>query len=520
MRMIGIGLMAFFVAWAVFFLSSQNIPQRGLRQISEIAFGPQMVFETKPQKASVVGQKDKVFFRSNSITPIILTGLPARQGAVFSMPIDARPTSGYLQIDITSQVLGDVKGALRISINNTKRGEILLYPGEAGRSLLIPLLPSELIKERLVVSFSTLGSHATQNCSSKDGIDVIVEIETTSGIYLNLDRAIETPRDQVLSQGRTVQINWDQALTKQRKTELLDLGAGLIRNKERVLFNTSQPSIGLSVQELKVLKATLPKMMENKIKLPSYVAKQGANFGLRRFYETTSWRIKYAPRQYIERKLPIALELNLELSGLRDDAFWTILITFNGSLVHSEALAVGMKSYRKQVSLNTQEQMANNLIEVTAYSSENHVGVCNEGPLLTAQMEADTALVGGDKRFDVQLQGLQNALSQYKQVGISGLDDITDHQASLLSRLIAAVVPETTKLVAMDKSPEIQFLKRSQFKTAVQAHSERHMRWIVTFDDAEDISVWDIADDLNPTLLEEMSPNAIFIELHKTGASG
>eukprot|EP00581_Thalassiosira_minuscula_P027189 CAMPEP_0184406244 /NCGR_PEP_ID=MMETSP0738-20130409/1434_1 /TAXON_ID=385413 /ORGANISM="Thalassiosira miniscula, Strain CCMP1093" /LENGTH=88 /DNA_ID=CAMNT_0026763059 /DNA_START=26 /DNA_END=288 /DNA_ORIENTATION=+ len=87
------------------------------------------------------------------------------------MPVDARPTSGYLQIDATSQVLAGVEGVLRISITGTRRGEMLLHPGEAGRSLQIPLSPMDFAGNQLVVSFSLQGTGPQHQCGAKDGIE-------------------------------------------------------------------------------------------------------------------------------------------------------------------------------------------------------------------------------------------------------------------------------------------------------------------------------------------------------------
>lgn len=520
MRMIGIGLMAFFVAWAVVLLSSYNITQRSLRQVNETLFGPQLVFEVETLSSSTLGKNVPAFFKSTSVTPIILSGLPAYQSAVFSMPIDARPISGYLQIDMTSQVLDDVKGVLRVSINNTKRGEILLYSGEAGRSLQIPLLSEELVKERLVVSFSLLGSQETNSCSSNDGIEAIAEIEATSGLYLKLDRAIQTPRDRVLSQGRMIPIQWDNNLSQGQKTSLIDIGVSFLRNGERITFETGEVIEALSIEELTQLSKTLPKAKADVLQWPHYVAQQGTNFGLRRFYKSTNWRIKYKPRLFVGNQLPNILDLNLALSRLQNQASWTVSVTLNGSLIHVETLEPEMQAYRKKIELKAEWQSANNLIEVSVYSSENHIGICNNGPILLAQMEQNTALLSGTERLDNNFFELQNAVKDVQRIGISGGENITHHQAKLLARMIATVVPKGVKIDMAGDASQLQFLGRDQFRVSDNLYDKHYKQWMLSFNDADEISISSIMKTPNDLPRDNISPNALLIKIPELGVEG
>ncbi|MEP3295224.1 MAG: hypothetical protein ABJO27_01830, partial [Pseudoruegeria sp.] len=164
MRMIGIGLMGFLLAGVALLLSTMNIVERGQRYLNELTDGPQLVFEDR--RALPAAQANTAtLYRSTPNHPLILSGLPSYQGVVFNMPMDARPTSGYLQIDATLQVLEGVQGVLRISIDNVRRGEMLLHPGEVGRSLRISLSPTDFARERLVVSFSLQGEGPHTFCS-------------------------------------------------------------------------------------------------------------------------------------------------------------------------------------------------------------------------------------------------------------------------------------------------------------------------------------------------------------------
>lgn len=520
MRTIGIGLMAFLIAWVVFLLSSHNVPQRGLRQFKELAFGPQLVFETKALNTSVLGKNEEVFFGSTRDAPIILTGLPSYQSAAFLLPIDARPISGYLQIDITSQVLDDVNGVLRVSINNTKRGEMLLYPGEVGRSLLVPLLSEELAKEQLVVSFSLLGEFEANSCTSKHGIQAIAEIEATSGLYLNLDRSLQTPRDIVLSRGRLISIKWDNKLSKNAKNTLTNYGASFIRKGEKVAFETNEAAESLSIKELETLRKTLPELKKDLLQWPHFVAEKGVNFGARRFYKTTSWRIKYKPSQFSEHTLPSVLDLNLVFSDLGAQTNWMVSVTLNGSLIHTETLASEANKYRRKIILNEKGQSANNLIEVTLDSSENHDGICNNGPILVAQMEQDTALFNGFKRLNIQFYELQNALKSIGKIGLSGNGNITHNQANLFAHILASVFPESLDIHIANDAAQIYFLERDQFYTAGDFLDEKYRQWLLSLTDSGELLVSLLDEWSNNRSGDEISPNSVLIQLPILGGEG
>ena len=155
--MIGIGLMGFLLAGVALLLSTMNLWERAQWAVQTKINGTQLVFET-PAVLPVSDQDTAVISRSSPDLSVILSGLPAYQSVAFNLPLNARPTSGYLQIDATLQVLAGVEGVLRVSIDNVRRGEMLLHSGEVSRSLQVPLSPTDLAREQLVVSFSLQGS--------------------------------------------------------------------------------------------------------------------------------------------------------------------------------------------------------------------------------------------------------------------------------------------------------------------------------------------------------------------------
>ena len=285
--MIGIGLMGFLLAGVALLLSTMNILEKGQRYLNELADGPQLVFENRTA-VPAADVDTAVVFRSNPSQPVILSGLPAYQGVAFNMPMDARPTSGYLQIDATLQVLEGVEGVLRISIDNTRRGEMLLRPGEVGRSLRIPLSPTDFTRDQLVVSFSLQGEGSGSQCSTDEGLEAVVEIETTSAVFLTLDRTLETARDRVNAWGQLVRVAWPGWLNHDERLRRLILATQFKqRGVETVLVD------GHSVDALTTLELrealpffSLPEHREQQSAWPRTIAIKGANSGLRRFHRT------------------------------------------------------------------------------------------------------------------------------------------------------------------------------------------------------------------------------------------
>lgn len=489
MRMIGIGLAAFFIALGVYLLSSQQLPQRGLRQISALALGPRLIFESEPDRQTSLHKKHAVFFRTTRNNPMILSGFPSYQSAPFLLPIDARATSGYLQIDITSQVLDGVKGIFRVSINNTKRGEMLLYPGEVERSMLVPLRAQELAHERLVASFSLVGSHDSQSCLTKNGVQAIVEIEATSGIFLNLDRELTSARDRLVASGGHMSVAWNHAMSDPMKSALITKAASFIKNGQNVQFSSDVASKPFSLGALKALEASLPRADLNPHSWPFYVAKDGANFGLRRFYKSTNWRVKYHANAFDQGTLPNRFNLDLAFAGAANKNGWMVSVTLNGKLIHTHMLMSHTGNYQQIIDLPLDAQTAQNVIEVTLDAADTYIGMCNEGPIFVAQMQDTSSLMAGTQIYDEALYKLRAALNANPTVKLSGLKSLTDHQVTVYAHILASIMPEKIELGAQSSHFEVQFVQRGQFLDDLKNLKTMTSSWLLFMNENDELQV-------------------------------
>lgn len=446
MRLIGIGLLAFILIGAALMLSYLNVWQRGIHQVSNLITGPQLVFETSVPAPSKSRALKVSIYRRDAVNPIIMSGLPAYQNATFGLPIDARPTGGYLQINATFQVLKGVEGALRVSINNTRRGEVLLRTGEAKHSFKIALTPTDLAGQELDVSFSLVGAGSNVGCSAKTNVEASVEIEPSSMLFLTLNSPIESARDRVIASGGTVNVGWPAWLTPKRRSTQLIAAADLVRSNKRVSFIGGTQASALSTVELKSLAtASVPTIQEDQ-KWPMKIAEKGPNSGVRRFYRRTSWRTRYDLKDYAEHEMPSTYDFAMMLGFLEENAHWTVMTTLNGRIVQMDVVPTGQLAFGAVVDLPTEFHDAVNVVEVTASSSSTQTGICNDGPELIAEMLTGTQLMGGGQSFTNGVAELQALMSSHTNVGIPDVPALTPAEAETATALIAAVLPGELKL--------------------------------------------------------------------------
>jgi len=454
--MIGIGLMGFLLAGVALLLSTMNILERGQRYVSELTQGPQLVFE---DRAAVPAADiyEAVIHRSNPNYPVILSGLPAYQGVAFNMPVDARPTSGYLQIDATLQVLEGVEGVLRISIDNARRGEMLLRPGEVGRSLQIPLSPTDFAREQLVVSFSLQGEGPRSQCSTDDGFEAVVEIETTSAVILTLNRPLETARDRINGWGQMVRVAWPDWLKPEEKVRRLVLATQFQQRNVETIMVDAHSVDALTTSELRAALPYYPRVdaATDQLAWPRSLAQRGANAGLRHFHNKTIWRERYDLRQGEKTQFPAALDLSLAMGRQPSGTMWSLTVTLNNRLVHQQSIEPTQTRYEANVALPKDMQAAVNVIEVTMASKHSSDSECNRGPELVAEMLPDTKLIASESTYSNMLTELRLALAHIGALRVGLVSELTAADAQVASTMLASILPVDVPLKPNNKSAQI-----------------------------------------------------------------
>ncbi len=528
MRLVGIALLAFLIAAAAIVLSDRGFRDRKLQQIGAYLSEPQVIFETGHPASVSLETAEVTRFRPHGRGTILLSGLPAYQNVAFSLPVDTRPQAGYLQIDATLQVLAGVKAALRISINSARRGELLLDSGETRRSVRIPLMPDELSAPTLQVSFSLQGNGTDSGCVSERNIGAVVEIERSSGLYLALDAARLSTRDQLGAWGQHVYADWPDTPGNgdNERGLILALAGDLGRKGHDVTFAADADMPALSIERLREvadLRAiTAPEDVHASISWPLEIAQRGANAGVRRFHQSTSWRTRYRLREIATQDYPRTLELSLMLGPRPDGAAWLVFTTLNGRTIQMDTIRTDQSAFRKSIPVPADSHESDNVLQVTVAGTHTPEGRCGAGPELLAEMRPETHLTGGGARFSDELRELRGKLADAAAIQISIREGISAADATAAAGLIAEVAPDGAILSPTASDAGITVLGRKTLDGWLSSEPPSENRWLV-FRGAADapITIADLnTEDIAPLMSALMSavPVALLVQPGQRGA--
>ncbi len=349
-----------------------------------------------------MGLNTVIVRRANVETPLILSGLPAYQSAAFYLPIEANPVAGYLQVDATLQSLSGVEGVLRVSIDNVKRAELLLAPGEMRRSFQVQLTPEDIAQERLNVSFSLQGTGPHGPCDTAEGIETSVEIEPSSALYLTLDRPMTTPYDAVLVQGRSLNIAWDYQGQAARILAARDAQlAGLAPSFDETGLSPEQTS--------EIARHFSQNKAQPRFAWSRSLAPWSPIYDARGFSQSQSWRIKYDMMQGQDMRLPERLELSMMLDRQTGAGPWQVYVLLNGMLVDQIETAGG--ALTRSVTLPAQQHQRENVLELIATSMNDTTHSCTQQREVFAQVDTATDLIPGPHVYSDGLITVRAALA-------------------------------------------------------------------------------------------------------------
>ncbi|QPM90304.1 hypothetical protein [Pseudooceanicola algae] len=459
MRMIGLALVVFIFAGAAVALSMIGVRDLGAR--AEALLRPTgLVFEETVAQDAPEGEEATIL-RAWPRQAMVMSGLPAYQGARFALPRDARPLGGILHVDATAQVSDGADAMLRISIDNMRRAEVLLAPGDTRRSFQIPLTAMELSGGLLPVSFSLQGRGAEGPCSAP-GIGAVVEIEPTTRIELIVDEPLDSVTDRAISWGSVARVGWPRWLVASEQPKRLALAADLLRDGQPVQFWDGPDAEALSTDELRALATTLAAngsalpgvATDTRTRLgvpvgfPMALTDQAANDGLRRFTRSTTWRARIEAEDMPASEVPGRLDLGLYLGPLPAQAHWTVTVQMNGRLVQADRVTGGEHDYQRRITLPTIAPREAASLEITASSDYEIEGICNDGPELLAEMRPTTLLQGAGAAQD-DLEVLRMTLAQTEsQLDVALGSALTAPEAMRAARMLTALAPQGLALVA------------------------------------------------------------------------
>lgn len=477
MRLVGMGLLAFLLAGIAIFLTRSGPVQHGIQALADAFGDPQLTFETAHKHPKTpIGNAQVISQWIAPQEPIILSGLPAYKGATFVLPTDARPTSGHLLLDVTAQVLTGVEGVLRVSIGNSRRGEVLLRPGVAGRSVRIDLTQEDLARERLVVSFSLQGDGTHIACSTDTGLEAVVEIETTSALFLTVDPTRLSTRDRVNLAGRRVNLHWPTGADA--RATALRAGMALHNSAWDVQFSSDPSALDPTVALTELPRPSAP--TKPQFAWSKALAPTSDLFGLRRFQRTQTWRLRYDMLDGASPQLPASLELDMVLGRLPQEGVWQISVTLNGQLVDQAQPTPTSTELKHTIDVSRAPKTRDNILEITATVHTHNAQDCTRPPDVFAEITQNTKLVAGSNALHDPLLHLRSALSNSKPWHLTVDPTLTAPEASLALSLLSVLSPSTG---ATADGPKIHALPRGAALEHWQQRPTNHI-WLVSFDDA------------------------------------
>ncbi len=484
MRIIGLGLLAFLLTGTTLALSQSEIVKNGFNTLKDKRRNTQLIFEPDTSDVKTTKGERVAFLRSDASAPLILSGLPAFGSARFSLPISAQAQSGYLQLDTTMQSLAGVEGVLRVSIDNTRRGEVLLVPGLVSRSVKFPLSSKDLSKESLVVSLSLVGSGPSAACSNEDHLATIAEIEPSSVMVLTFDTPLQTTEDQISAWGDDLRIEWPQEQNAQNRADNIAKAAMLQRQGYAVSFHDND---GLDAAALSSLltsvdqHATTPKTERA---FPLALTEFSGNAGARDFKHRTTWRTRYNLERTTDSEIPGHLNVDLNLGPLPADNQWTVSAKLNGHLLIADMLVAGTRDFTTRLELPAAYQGTSNLIEISATSGQELEGECNNGPDLIAELTENSFLLGSGQKLTGPLSDLRAALAQKETLSVKSAGAISTANAKAFAALIAGVISGTVTVQGDLETADITLLTRADTAALPGSDQVNQNDWVVFMDEA------------------------------------
>lgn len=427
MRLWGIGLLALLLVGVLMAIGQTGL-FAGLTDRDRLAPPYFEDYEAGSIKFISDGGRAVFVAQAHPDAPLILSGLPSYFSKTFRMPVDSRPRSGSYKIYFRVDVAKGAQGALRVTINGIKRGDVLLGEGRNQQQAEIELTPSELAAHQLEIKLALVGRGPLAECTPAEAMAAVVTILPQSGLNLQLDRPISSLRDKLALWGSLLPVAW-KGRNEPADIDTLITAARLMERNQDVYFGDSFGRQGLDNKALTdFLKvASSPDFVSDlrvrtgPLTYPIPLVSDVANGGVRRFDRETIWRYSYDVADLPNGELPATLDLRMVLGPLAGTRS-TMVVTLNNSLVFTRALSGGRdvddtgRQVRNEFHLNQSIQLpaelhkARNDLEIALTSYNESDMRCGAQRLIAAEMLPTSVLQGGS-RIILPIMQLRAALA-------------------------------------------------------------------------------------------------------------
>lgn len=426
-----------------------------------------------------------------------LSGFPSFAKLNFPLPRNADLIDGRLRLQLHSQLAQGGVGSLRVTVNDERRGEVVLNPGQEQKTLLLGLTPEDLSRPTVTVSLSAHGDIFQGACPSRPARGAIIDVLSGSGVQLAHLAPLADTLDIWLAQARTPQIPLDRTSHGKGLADALLLAARLRQSGIRTNFVTvsdaeqsnvagepiESPSMFVVNREQgmafafepgeklfsvrdpntagALLTGTSPVRVSDLIPGSDSFEKSNENAEItetnaQNFFRSNRWRVEYNLVDQDGGQAPARLNLALKLAEQQLDEGWLINVRFNNSLLSSERIESEVGTFTKAVLLpGALTQVENEITIDLATTQDSGVG-CDPGPELTAQLLPESKLEGTAFLGLNVPAYLIETLAQSRGVNFTAEHALTPIQAASAADLLAHILPkEVAVQVAVGEISEV-----------------------------------------------------------------
>lgn len=354
-----------------------------------------------------------------------LSSAPGYQKSTFRLPKDVKVQNGVLILDVAAQLQTDGIARMRVNVNGSRRGDVILNGGNSTHRVRIDLSPTDLTQSELAVSLSAQGRFPRAACTAEWDGGIVVRIEPSSRIELTTEGPLVSLEDRLRATGNPVRMIWPENAGTADLGRLLRFAADRrARGTETEFVSASHScpvAVALSPQDLSYADqiVALAPMTAHR-QWPMNLAEDPALGEARFFDQTSTWRIPYTLRETPNAELPVRFDLGMTLMGMVEDESWLLSVTLNGRSVHSEQLHGRTSEVFREIRLPLHMQGFSNVLEVQLISSNvDDDQDCNEGVPVMAQLNPTTKLKHGALVEDLATARFAAALPEGLELRVS-----------------------------------------------------------------------------------------------------
>lgn len=346
-----------------------------------------------------------------------LTGFPDQTEIRFPVPVAGGFLEGELDLRFDVQLAQSGDGLLSISVNGTRRSEIVLNTGHNAYDVRIPLDASDLLANHVLVKLSTRGTTKSgQNCpTDAANSGAAVSVLPESAMILRSMRESKHPETLLMTMAEPlkIQLGTDeeaQAIavwTMQRmrragveailvdkmqaspSIEVIDHGAVEVsraRNGNVVLAGNDGVTRAIAFHRADL------RPPEGLTAWPVSASQLTTETTVRNFLGSQRWTIPYSIADLPLGRMPTNFGLALKTSTQPEEFEWEVRVSLNGNLLQSDRFAGSIADISMDIALPTRLQGLSNTLVIELIDTSPNQSICRAGPDAQAQLLPQSAL--------------------------------------------------------------------------------------------------------------------------------